>query len=223
LSKAVFDLTGPDSNDGYKLLTGIVIPRPIGWIGTTRTDGTFNLAPFSFFNVVSTFPPIVMFSAGRHRDRPKDSSTLAEESGEFTVNIVSFELAPAMNVTSGTFDAADDEFAISGLTPVAGTLVKAPLVAESPANLECRVVDVVGVGADGGSRIVFGEVVVLHVREDALDGTRVDPGVIDAVGRLSGSSYSTTRDRFDLSRPISPQERSDAGGSTAGGGEGGLV
>ena len=203
MKKAIFDLTTPESNDGYRLLTGIVIPRPIGWIGTVRGDGTFNLAPFSFFNVVSTTPPVVMFSAGRHRDRPKDSSTLAEESGEFTVNIVSFELSAAMNITSGTFDAADDEFILSGLTPIAGVVVRAPLVAESPANLECRVVDAVVVGANGGTRIVFGEVVVLHVREDALDGSRVDPAVIDAVGRLSGSSYATTRDRFDLSRPAS--------------------
>jgi flavin reductase (DIM6/NTAB) family NADH-FMN oxidoreductase RutF len=199
LNKATFDLTDPDSNDGYKLLTGIVIPRPIGWIGTIRGDGSFNLAPFSFFNIVATSPPIVMFSAGRHRDRPKDSSTLAEEAGDFTVNIVSVELAAAMNVTSGPFGADDDEFAISGLTPVPGVLVKAPLVSESPANLECRVVDVVGVGSDERARIVFGEVVFMHIREDALDGTRVDPAVIDAVGRLSGSTYATTRDRFELS------------------------
>lgn len=200
MKKTSFDLTGPDAGESYKLLSGLVVPRPIGWIGTVRANGTYNLAPFSFFNVVSTDPPVVMFAAGQHSDRPKDSSTLAEESGEFTVNIVSFELAPVMNLTSASLGAADDEFAVAGLTPVFGK-VGAPMVEEAPANLECRVIEGISFGAGGQTRMVVGEVVAIHVREDALDGTRVDPGVIDAVGRLSGSSYVTTRDRFDLPRP----------------------
>lgn len=89
MSKVVFDLEAASDRDSYKLLTGLVVPRPIGWIGTRRPDGSFNLAPFSFFNIVSANPPIVLFSAGAHRDRPKDSSHLAGVSGEFTVNIVS--------------------------------------------------------------------------------------------------------------------------------------
>jgi flavin reductase (DIM6/NTAB) family NADH-FMN oxidoreductase RutF len=201
LNKRSFDLLAGDARDSYRLLSGLVIPRPIGWIGTRRSDGSFNLAPFSFFNVVSTDPPIVLFAAGRHRDRPKDSATNAEHSGAFTVNVVSEELAPAMNQTSATYGPGDDEFAIAGLTAVRATLVDAPLVAESPANLECRVIDVVAVGGEEGTRLVLGEVVMIHVREDALDGTRVDPDVIRAVGRLAGSSYATTRDRFELDRP----------------------
>ena len=201
MNKITFDLTASDSRDSYKLLSGLVIPRPIGWIGTVRANGTYNLAPFSFFNVVSTAPPLVIFAAGQHSDRPKDSSSLAEESGEFTVNIVSFDVAPAMNLTSGRFGIEDDEFAIAGLTPVIGNLVKAPMVGESPANLECRVIDAMSLGAHGQTRMVIGEVLAIHVRQDALDGTRVDPAVIDAVGRLSGNTYSTTRDRFDLPRP----------------------
>lgn len=202
MNKTTFDLTRSETRDSYKLLSGLVIPRPIGWIGTVRTNGTYNLAPFSFFNVVSTDPPVVMFGAGQHSDRPKDTSTYAEESGEFSVNIVSFEMAPAMNVTSETFDATDDEFAIAGLTPVVGSLTGAPMVAEAPANLECRVLQGLSFGTNHRTRMVIGEVVAIHIREDALDGTRVDPAVIDAVGRLSGSSYATTRDRFDLTRPL---------------------
>jgi flavin reductase (DIM6/NTAB) family NADH-FMN oxidoreductase RutF len=201
LSKKVFDLGDPDARVAYKLLTGIVIPRPIGWIGTMRGDGTFNLAPFSFFNVVSTSPPMVIFAAGSHVDRPKDSAALAEESGEFTVNVVSYELAAAMNTTSGTFGAAVDEFDIAGLTPAAGISVKAPLVAESPANLECKVTNSMSLGLEGGTRLIAGEVLAIHIEESALDGDRVDPSVLDVVGRLSGSSYATTRDRFDLTRP----------------------
>lgn len=202
MKKRSFDLAAGDASDRYRLLSGLVIPRPIGWIGTRRSDGSSNLAPFSFFNAVSSDPPIVLFSAGRHQDRPKDSATNAVESGAFTVNVVSEDLAFAMNQTSATYGPDDDEFAIAGLTAVQGTLVDAPLVAESPANLECRVIDVVAVGGETGTRLVLGEVVMIHVREDALDGTRVDPDVIRAVGRLAGSSYATTRDRFELDRPV---------------------
>ena len=199
MNKRSFDLTTREPNDHYKLLTGLVIPRPIGWIGTKAGNGRLNLAPFSFFNAVSSEPPMVLFSAGRHFDRPKDSVTFAMESGVFTVNIVSEELADAMNKSSGTYAPGEDEFAIAGLVPVMGTVVDAPMVGEAPANLECRVIDVIDVGVE--TRMVLGEVVMIHVREDALDGTRVNPDALRAIGRLSGSSYVTTRDRFELSRP----------------------
>lgn len=199
--KTVFRLDDTASRDAYKLLSGLVVPRPIGWIGTRRSNGTFNLAPFSFFNVVSTNPPTVLFSAGRHSDRPKDSATLAEVAGEFTVNIVSESVAEAMNVTAGTYTAEDDEFAIAGLTPVVGEIVQAPMVEESPANLECRVMDILDLGPGPTTRVVVGEVLVIHVREDVLDGTRVDNDALQAIGRMAGSTYIHTRDRFDLQRP----------------------
>lgn len=199
--KAVFDLGRTDSRDRYKLLSGLVVPRPIGWIGTIREDGSYNLAPFSFFNVVSTSPPTVIFSAGRHSDRPKDSVTFAEKAGVFTVNIVSAQLAGAMSVTSGSFGPGEDEFAIAGLTPEAGTLVNAPMVAESPANLECRVIDIIDLGREARTRMVIGEVLVIHVRADALDGTRIRVDQIDAIGRMAGNTYVKTRDLFDVVRP----------------------
>jgi flavin reductase (DIM6/NTAB) family NADH-FMN oxidoreductase RutF len=201
LSKVFFDFAAAESKDRYKLLTGLVVPRPIGWIGTRRPDGTFNLAPFSFFNVVSSNPPVVLFSAGSHPDRPKDSSTFAIESGEFTVNIVSEETVEAMSVTSGQFTADHDEFEAAGLTPVPGKVVDAPLVAESPANLECRVARVVELGEQARTRVVFGDVVAVHVREDVLDGTRIDQDALRAVGRMAGNTYVKTRARFDIQRP----------------------
>jgi flavin reductase (DIM6/NTAB) family NADH-FMN oxidoreductase RutF len=198
--KKTFRLDGPEPSDAYKLMSGLIVPRPIGWIGTRREDGTYNLAPFSFFNVVSSLPATVLFSAGRHADRPKDSAEFARSSGEFTVNIVSEEVAEAMNVTSGTFTSADDEFAIAGLTAVPGTVVAAPMVAESPANLECRVTEIHEIGG-GSTLLVVGEVVVIHVREDVLDGTRIDNDALRAVGRMAGSTYIHTRDRFEMHRP----------------------
>ena len=199
MTKTVFDLAAAESRDSYRLLSGLVVPRPIGWIGTRRNDGSFNLAPFSFFNVVSTNPPVVLFSAGSHTDRPKDSASLAAESGEFTVNIVSETVVEAMSVTSGSFTAEDDEFAIAGLTPVAGIRVRAPLVAESPANLECTVRQVVDLGEH--TKLVVGDVVAIHVEEDVLDGTRIDNDALRAVGRMAGTTYISTRDRFDVGRP----------------------
>jgi len=199
--KWVFDLSGDQRAEGYRLLSGLVVPRPIGWIGTTRADGILNLAPFSFFNLVAVDPPTVIFSGGRHADRPKDSVALAEESGEFTVNVVSEAVVEAMNVTSGAYEADVDEFALAGLTAIPGTVVKAPLVAESPANLECRVTRIVDIGAERGNRVVFGEVLMVHVSPEVLDGSRVDSDALMAVGRMSGFSYVRTRDHFDLMRP----------------------
>ncbi|MEX1038748.1 MAG: flavin reductase family protein [Acidimicrobiia bacterium] len=200
MTKQFFDFDQTEGRERYKLLSGLVVPRPIGWIGTRRSNGTFNLAPFSFFNVVSTAPPTVLFSGSVHSDRPKDSITLAEESGEFTVNIVSEEVAQAMSVTAGSFGPDDDEFTIAGLTPVVGTVVAAPMVAESPANLECRVSKVLDVG-EGLTRIVVGRVVALHVEESVLDGTRIDARSLRAVGRMSGNTYITTDNPFELPRP----------------------
>jgi flavin reductase (DIM6/NTAB) family NADH-FMN oxidoreductase RutF len=199
VTKVTFDTALIDSRDRYKLISGLIVPRPIGWIGTRRRDGTNNLAPFSFFNAVSSNPPVVLFSGGSHADRPKDSVTLAEERGEFTVNIVSEDLAEAMSLTSGTFGADDDEFAIAGLTAISASHVDAPMVAESPANLECRVRQTIALG--DRTRLVVGDVLAIHVEEEVLDGTRIDNDALRAIGRMAGATYINTRDRFDIGRP----------------------
>ncbi|MBW3665958.1 MAG: flavin reductase family protein [Actinobacteria bacterium] len=198
MNKTSFRLDALESPDRYKLLSGLIVPRPIGWIGTRRSDGSNNLAPFSFFNLVSSSPPTVLFSGGRHPDRPKDTVALAGETGVFTVNIVSEEVAQAMAVTSERYEADVDEFAIAGLTAVPGTVVDAPMVEESPANLECRVVEIVDLGDQGVSRLVIGEVIALHVSDEVLDGTRIDNDGLRAVGRMAGNTYIHTRDRFAL-------------------------
>ena len=200
MRKRFFDPDTLDGKDCYKLISGLVVPRPIGWIGTRRQDGTFNLAPFSFFNVIAADPPTVLFSGGRHGpDRPKDSVALAEETGEFTVNIVSEEVAEAMSLTSAALDPGEDEFLIAGLTPVVGEKVSAPMVAESPASLECRVVQVLEIGTK--TKAVIGGVVGFHIREDVLDGTRINNDLLGAIGRMAGTTYIHTRDRFDLEHP----------------------
>jgi flavin reductase (DIM6/NTAB) family NADH-FMN oxidoreductase RutF len=198
--KTTFVAADLDEVTRYKLLIGLVVPRPIGWIGTLGPDGVPNLAPYSFFNVVAGTPPTVLFAPGL-TVRRKDSLVNAETTGEFTVSIVTEEVAEAMNLTSGEYPPEVDEFALAGLTAVPGEVVVAPLVAESKVNMECRVTQIVDVGSPPGAAVVFGEVLRLHVLADVLDGTRIDHSRLLAVGRLAGDGYCTTRDRFSMTRP----------------------
>ena len=191
-----------EGTDRYKLLTGLIVPRPIGWIGTLGPDGRPNLAPFSFFNIVSGTPPTVLFSSGRRTGTPKDSLANAVANSEFTVNIVDESLAEAMNLTSGEYPPDIDEFALAELEARPGDVVAAPLVVESPANLECRVTHVVELADPPTNTVVFGEVVRIHVRSDLLDGTRIDPMGLRAVGRMAGNAYTRVADGyFEMDRP----------------------
>ena len=198
--KTTFDAETLERTDRYKLLSGLIVPRPIGWIGTRAADGTLNLAPYSFFNLIVGTPPTVMFSPST-AERTKDSLANARDTGEFTVNIVTEETAEAMNLTSGEYPPEVDEFAVAGLTPVPGETVAAPLVAEAKANLECRVTQIVEIGDPPGAAVVFGRVQRIHVDPAVLDGTRIDHTELRAVGRLAGEGYATTRDRFEMKRP----------------------
>ena len=199
--KKQFEPAALENRDVYKLMSGLIVPRPIGWIGTRRPDGTNNLAPYSFFNMVAAEPAVVMFAAGRRSGELKDSAAYAEESGEFSVNIVSEEVAEALIATAQCYPGGVDEFEMCGLTTWYGTATKAPMVAEAPANFECRVMHAFDLGGETGPRIVFGEVVAIHVREDIVDGTRIDHDALAAVGRMAGNEYVPTTDRFELIRP----------------------
>ncbi len=198
-----FDPAEHDDVDIYKLLIGLVVPRPIGWIGSVSASGVRNLAPFSFFNAVAASPPTVLFSTIRAGGARKDTLANVEETGVFTVNVVTEETVEAMNVTSGRYEPSVDEFELAGLTAVPGSVVAAPMVAEAKANLECRLGQVVPIGTDGpmAASIVIGEVVRVHVEGSILDGTRIDQEALRAVGRMGGPTYTRTRDLFSLDRP----------------------
>ncbi|WP_420451897.1 flavin reductase family protein [Ilumatobacter sp.] len=191
-----------DPIDSYKLMTGLIVPRPIGWIGTRSSDGVGNLAPYSFFNGVAATPPTVMFAPTGQPGARKDTLANVRETGVFTVNIVNFALAEAMNATSGSHPPEVDEFEVAGLTVAEAGSIDAPTVAEAPATFECRVVTIVEIGtAPMGSEVVFGEVVAFNVSDDLLDGTRVDQIGLDAIGRHAGDAYSRARELFELERP----------------------
>jgi len=202
ISRTSFAVADLDPTDRYKLTTGLVTPRPIGWIGTYDQEGVANLAPYSFFQVVGVNPPVLMYSAAVVNGHAKDSLTNARTSGVFTANIVTHDLSAAMNATSATVDPSVSEFGLAGLSAHRFGHVEAPGVAEASAIMECRVVDEKKFGeAPMENVVVFGEVVAFHIADDVLDGTRINADVLDAIGRLAGNDYSTTRDRFSLERP----------------------
>jgi len=191
------DADEADARTLYRTLSGAVVPRPIGWISTRGRDGADNLAPYSFFNVACIDPPTLSFSAGRGADDgPKDSARNARETGEFVVNVVTADLAAAMNATSTT--AAVDEFEVAGVTKVESARVAPPRVAAAKVTFECRLVDRVPLGTNA---LLLGEVVLAHVADEVVTDGRLDTGKLDAVGRLAGSMYAHTRDRFSMERP----------------------
>ena len=184
----------------YRTMTGAVVPRPIGWISTTSADGADNLAPYSFFNVVTVSPPTLMFApANSGPDTMKDSARNAIDTGEFVVNVVTEPLVEAMNETSATLPPEESEFDHAGLERAASEKVTPPRVAAAEIAFECAVHDTLDIGV---STVVLGEIVLAHI-DDALttDEGKLDVAEVDAVGRLAGNWYATTADRFRIERP----------------------
>jgi flavin reductase (DIM6/NTAB) family NADH-FMN oxidoreductase RutF len=191
----------------YKLMIGSILPRPIGWISSINAEGRANLAPFSFFNAVCPDPPTVLFCPSiRSVDgAQKDTLNNVRATGEFVVNIVTEELAEAMNLTSTEFPPEVDEIRAAGLTPVPSLAVHPPRVGESPIQYECRVAKIVDIGdAPGGGSIVIGRVMHLHVSDAVLfGGDKINLALLKPVGRLAGSGYCRITDTFEMVRPPS--------------------
>jgi flavin reductase (DIM6/NTAB) family NADH-FMN oxidoreductase RutF len=197
----IIDPTTVPPQINYRILVGAVVPRPIAFVSTISPEGVRNLAPFSFFNVVCGDPPVICFSP-IWRNPPKDTIVNIRATGEFVVNIVSEDFADRMNICSGEYPSSVDEFSLSGLTPVESVVVRPPRVKESHVNMECRLMQIVDVSARpmGGS-LVIGEVVRFHVDDAVIEDFKIDADKLGAVGRMSGSDYTRTRDRFSLVRP----------------------
>jgi flavin reductase (DIM6/NTAB) family NADH-FMN oxidoreductase RutF len=192
----------------YKLMTGIIVPRPIALVSTVNRAGAANLAPFSFFCGVGSNPPMVLFcpalreAASTDAGERKDTLQNVEETGEFVINVVSEAIAAAANAASADVPPDVDEFLLSGLTPIPSEAVRPSRVAESPAQMECKLDQIIYTGhAPASGVIVLGEVVRFHVREELVEDFRVDPAGLDAVGRMAGNSWVRTRDRIELIRP----------------------
>lgn len=196
------DLEREDYRRG--LLNEIVAPRPIGWISSINSQGGANLAPFSHFNVVSSAPPVVMFACNTPDDRPlKDTIANVLETGEFVVNMASYDLREAMVASSAPFPPDEDEFQAGGLEQLPSHHVRPPRVAKAPAHLECRLCKVVRIDpsndSESESQVIFGRVVGIHMRSDLVDAQgRFNTVAAQPLARLGGFKYLTTTNVFDL-------------------------
>lgn len=200
----IVDPAATDYQNVYKLLIGSVVPRPIAFVSTVNPEGELNLAPFSFFTIASSHPPVVVFTVG-NRARPdprKDTLRNITTAREFVVNVVSEDIGEKMNLCAGDYPPDVDEFEVSCLTPVPSDLVKPPRVAESPVNMECRLLYTISMSSlVNGGNLVLGEVIRIHVDDAYVSNFRIDPDKLRAIGRMAGNSYTRTRDRFDMIRP----------------------
>lgn len=193
-------------------LKSLIVPRPIGWISTIDPQGRVNLAPYSFYNGVSEFPPMVYFSiTGRYGDDPtKHSRMNAEATGEFVVNIVTEALKEQMNVTTTMVPYGVDEMQMAGLTPAPSRMVKPPRVAEAPVALECRYWRTIEMPVDPARPemqgfVVFGTVVGIHIDDAIIRNGRVDVAAFRPIARLGYSEYATVESVWSLRRPDDPR------------------
>lgn len=179
----------------------IVAPRPVGWISSVDKAGNVNLAPYSFFNGVATFPPMVMFAS----DGFKDSVRNVSETMEFVCNLATWDLREAMNLTSEHVAHDVNEFELAGLTQAPSKLVKPPRVAEAPCALECKATQIVQMkGPDGRPRdnyVTFGEVVGIHIDERYIKDGILDAAAMKPIARLGYRDYSVVTELFQMTRP----------------------
>lgn len=187
----------------YKLLTGIVIPRPIGWISTINEDGIHNLAPFSYFNAVGDDPPHIMFSTVHSNNLNKDTLNNVLATKQFVVNMVTEDLVEQMNLTSQPIAANESEFELAGLTPIASSLVKPPRVKECKITMECEMVHHYKLenSKTGGATIVIGKIVLFHIDESVLlENYKINLETYKPIARLAGSNYSKLGEIFSIKR-----------------------
>jgi len=197
-----FDFETLSSNARYKLLVSTIVPRPIAWIVTLDRDGRPNTAPFSFFNAFATDPPVVGIGIGSYDSgRPKDTRRNIQDTGQFVINLVSEELAQAMNVTAIGFEPHVNELAEAGLDTLPSVYVKPPRIAGAPVAMECELMQIVELGKDTG--LVLGRVLAMHVREvGVIDRARhyIDIRKLNLIGRMHASWYARTSNLFPMDR-----------------------
>jgi flavin reductase (DIM6/NTAB) family NADH-FMN oxidoreductase RutF len=199
----IIDPDALDRRQRNGLVNGLIAPRPIAWVSSLASDGSRNLAPFSFFGAFSFDPPTVGIGPGSRQGVNKDSLANIKATGEFVINLVDRSLAEAANACSGEWGPDVDEWDVSGMDGLPSETVRPMRVAAAPAALECRVRQVLELGdAHGASNnLVVAWITRIHVRDAAMDGMTPLPEALDLVARMGGDDWCTTRDRFILPRP----------------------
>lgn len=195
----------PKTFEGFnRVLTGVVVPRPIAFVSTISNSGNINLSPYSFFNAVSYDPPLIIFSSSKFTSdgKLKDSLSNIEQNGEFVVNIVNENIVEAMNKTAAEYPENVNEFDIANLTQIDSDLVKPPRLRESPVNMECKLERIITLGTEAHPQgLVIGEIIQLHIDDQIISGHRINHEKLKPVGRLAGNMYTHTYDVFELMRP----------------------
>jgi len=194
----------------YNLILNSVAPRPIAWVSTVSASGQPNLAPFSFFNCVCTVPPLLAFApglrppkrAGSATGEPKDTLRNIRETKEFVISIVTYDLAEAMNQTSGEYDSSINEFELARIASAPSQVVSVPRVAASPVSFECKLYQILDFSpSPESSSLVIGEIVSIHVDQEHVKDGKLDRDSLDLIGRMGGIQYTRTTQRFEMVRP----------------------
>lgn len=198
------DASALDVRETYKLMTSGILPRPIAFVSTLNENGTVNLAPFSYFNAISSAPPTIMVAITYKSDgSKKDTLINIERSGEFVVNSVSEWMAAPMNHCAAEYPHGVSELEKVGLNAIPSEIVAPPRVKESPFHMECKLhtTVAVGPGGSGSSTLIIGEIVKFHVHKAAYHNGTISPEALKPLSRLGGISYSTLGEIFELERP----------------------
>ncbi|MEK3739089.1 flavin reductase family protein [Paenibacillus sp. FSL H7-0941] len=188
--------------ENYKLLIGTIIPRPIAFVTTQSEEGLLNGAPFSYFNIVSSNPPMVSLAIQRPAGRLKDTARNIYDNQQFVVHIVDEENVAKINQTAATLPASESEIELANLTPIQSTSVAVPGVLEAKVRMECKLVQAIPLGGEEpGSDLFIGEIVQFHIDELIYQEGHIDPRVLNAVSRLAGNNYATLGEIFTIDRP----------------------
>ncbi|MEK4290784.1 flavin reductase family protein [Paenibacillus sp. FSL P4-0502] len=188
--------------ENYKLLIGTIIPRPIAFVTTQSEEGLLNGAPFSYFNIVSSNPPMVSLAIQRPTGRLKDTARNIYDNQQFVVHIVDEENVAKINQTAATLPASESEIELANLTPIQSTSVAVPGVLEAKVRMECKLVQAIPLGGEEpGSDLFIGEIVQFHIDESIYQEGHIDPRVLNAVSRLAGNNYATLGEIFTIDRP----------------------
>ncbi len=206
MSYRVFDAREIDHQQTYRLLIGSVVPRPIAWVSTASAAGGTNLAPFSFFTMVSHYPPMASISVGEREKKPKDTTRNILETKGYVIHAVANGWEERMNRSAGNYGPDESEFEATGLETLPSDLVAAPRIKDAPLAMECRFERMIPFGDEWVTHLIIGEVLRWHVREDLIltvaGGKKyIDPERLRPVGRLGGPKYCRTREIFEMTAP----------------------
>lgn len=196
-----FDPNNLDSLSLYKLLTGSILPRPIGWISTIDSHGMNNLAPFSYFNIVGE--KHIMFSTAKKKGKNKDTLNNILQNNEFVLNMVTEDLAEAMNSTSSEIPYYEDEFLLANLTPIDSQLIKPKRVGESKITFECKMIHnyTIPHPENTGATIIVGEIIMMHFENDILlENYKINMENYKPISRMAGSNYCKIGETFTIKR-----------------------